>query len=185
MNKRSSGILVLVLLAITAILHSLVWYEIADIPYGVLSVSRWAFVFALCLYAWFRKTLTAWILVSMVAGVLIGYEFPPFSQTLVFLRQIFLNLVKVIVAPLLFSTLVVGIAGHSNLKQVGRLGWKSILYFEIVTTLALVIGLIAINVSKAGMGIEAPPELRGLPPSTEKVLQQKVINIMDRAGVSV
>ena len=68
-----------------------------------------------------------------------------------------MRLVKTIIAPILFSTLVVGIAGHSDLKQVGRMGWKSIVYFEVVTTIALIIGLIAINISQAGVGIHIPP----------------------------
>ncbi|MDQ2655920.1 MAG: dicarboxylate/amino acid:cation symporter, partial [Bacteroidota bacterium] len=65
-------------------------------------------------------------------------------------------LIKTIIAPILFATLVVGIAGHSNLKQVGRMGWKSIVYFELVTTVALVIGLVAINLTQAGVGITLP-----------------------------
>jgi len=68
-----------------------------------------------------------------------------------------LNLIKTIIAPLLFSTLVVGIAGHPNLRQVGRMGVKALLYFEIVTTMALLIGLAAINISQAGAGVTAPP----------------------------
>jgi proton glutamate symport protein len=75
--------------------------------------------------------------------------------------KVFLKLIKTIIAPLIFGTLVVGIAGHGNLKQVGRMGWKSILYFEVATTIALLIGLVAINISKAGVGIQ-------LPPTTEK-----------------
>ena len=114
---------------------------------------------------------------SMVLGVLIGYEYPAFSQNLVFLRQIFLNLVKAIVAPLLFSTLVVGIAGHSNLKQVGRLGWKSLLYFEIVTTIALIIGLIAINVSQAGVGIVKPEIMEKLPETKPLTWSEHIIDI--------
>jgi proton glutamate symport protein len=92
--------------------------------------------------------------------------------------------VKTIVAPLLFATLVVGIASHSNLKQVGRIGWKSLLYFEVVTTIALVIGLIFINLTKAGEGIVAPPSLQ-LPLSTEKAFQSKVLSILDSSGVDV
>ncbi len=79
-------------------------------------------------------------------------------------------MIKTIIAPILFSTLVVGIAGHSDLRQVGRMGWKSILYFEVVTTLALVTGLMAINISKAGVGIHIPPgfhqELPAIVPQT-------------------
>jgi proton glutamate symport protein len=93
----------------------------------------------------------------MVIGIEIGLDFPVFSQNLSVLSKIFLRLVKTIIAPILFATLVVGIAGHSNLKQVGRMGWKSILYFEVVTTIALIIGLIAINISQAGKGILLPP----------------------------
>ena len=114
---------------------------------------------------------------SMVLGIQVGYEHPAFSQNLAFLRQIFLNLVKAIVAPLLFSTLVVGIAGHSNLKQVGRLGWKSLLYFEIVTTIALIIGLIAINVSQAGVGIVKPEIMEKLPETRPLTWSEHIIDV--------
>ncbi|MBL7748184.1 MAG: cation:dicarboxylase symporter family transporter [Chitinophagaceae bacterium] len=177
MNKRNAGLLALALFTVVAILHVVDWYKIADIPEQILSGSRWAFVVSLGLYAWFKKSLTAWIMVSMVMGVLIGYEFPAFSQNLKFLRQIFLNSVKAIVAPLLFSTLVVGIAGHSNLKQVGRLGWKSLLYFEIVTTVALVIGLIAINISQAGVGIVQPEILEKLPETKALTWDEHIVDI--------
>jgi len=93
----------------------------------------------------------------MIIGIEIGLNFPHFAQNLSVLSKIFLRLIKTIIAPILFSTLVVGIAGHSNLKQVGRMGWKSILYFEVVTTLALLIGILAINITKAGAGIVLPP----------------------------
>jgi proton glutamate symport protein len=177
MNKRNTGLLALLLFTAATIFHVIDWYKVFAIPTILLSASRWAFVISLCLYAWYRKTLTAWILVSMVLGVLIGYDYPAFSQHLVFLRQIFLNLVKVIVAPLLFSTLVVGIAGHSNLKQVGRLGWKSILYFEIITTIALVIGLIAINLSQAGVGIVKPEVLEALPQTKPLTWDEHIVDI--------
>ncbi len=177
MNKRNAGLLGLLLFTVVSILHVLDWNNIADLPDTVLSVSRWAFVGSLIVYAWFKKSLTAWIMAAMVLGVLIGFEFPAFSQNLKFLRQIFLNLVKTIVAPLLFSTLVVGIAGHSNLKQVGRLGWKSILYFEVVTTIALVIGLIAINVSQAGVGIVQPEILEKLPETKALNWDEHIVDV--------
>ncbi len=72
--------------------------------------------------------------------------------------DMFLRLIKAIVAPLILATLVVGIAGHGDLKGVGRIGLKSLVYFEVVTTLALVIGLVAINVSRAGVGLVVPVE---------------------------
>ncbi len=176
MNQKTATLLSLVTLAITSILHVLNWNNVEINPV-VLSVSHWVFIAALCLYAWFKKSLTAWIMVSMVLGVMIGYEYPKFSQELKFLRQIFLNLVKAIVAPLLFSTLVVGIAGHSNLKQVGRLGWKSLLYFEVVTTIALIIGLIAINISQAGVGIIQPEILEKLPDTKPLLWDEHIVDI--------
>ena len=110
----------------------------------------------LVVYAFRRKSLTFWILISMLIGIEVGIDFPAFSQQLKVFSQIFLRAVKMIIAPLLFATLVYGIAGHSNLKQVGRMGWKSLLYFEIVTTLALFIGLGAIQFTGAGKGITPP-----------------------------
>ncbi|MEP7376580.1 MAG: cation:dicarboxylase symporter family transporter [Chitinophagaceae bacterium] len=177
MNNRKAGKLSLILFTIVTLLHVLKWYNIINVPDVVLSVSRWIFIASLGIYAWFKKSLTAWIMFSMVLGILIGFEYRAFSQNLLFLRQIFLNLVKAIVAPLLFSTLVVGIAGHSNLKQVGRLGWKSLLYFEIVTTIALAIGLMAINISQAGVGIVQPEILEKLPETKALTWSEHIVDI--------
>lgn len=99
-------------------------------------------------------SLTKWILISMVIGTLIGYFFPDASQQLRPLSTIFLRMIKSIIAPLIFATLVIGIAGHGDdMKRVGRLALKSIIYFEIVTTLALFIGLGAVNLTKPGVGV--------------------------------
>jgi proton glutamate symport protein len=114
---------------------------------------RWLAITAFIAIAFKRKSLTTWILVAMVAGAEIGHDWPSAAVQLRLLSLIFLNLIKTIIAPLLFSTLVVGIAGHSNLRQVGRMGVKALLYFEVVTTVALLIGLAAINISKAGVGV--------------------------------
>jgi len=119
-------------------------------------VIRWLVVFLLIVYGWRRKSLTIWILVAMVAGAEIGNDWPGVALNLRLLSLIFLNLIRTIIAPLLFSTLVVGIAGHSNLRQVGRMGIKALVYFEVVTTLALLIGLAAINISQAGAGMPMP-----------------------------
>ncbi len=141
---------------LATILHSIEYYTSFTLSHRLLVASRlitWAW---LVLYAIRKKSLTTWILLSMVIGVEIGLNFPEFAQNLSVLSKIFLRLVKTIIAPILFATLVVGIAGHSNLKQVGRMGWKSILYFEGVTTMALMVGLIAINLTQAGAGIVLP-----------------------------
>ena len=113
------------------------------------------------------KSLTVWILISIVAGAEFGFDLPEISKDIQFLSEIFLRLIKTIIAPLIFATLVNGIAGHNDLKLIGRLGWKSILYFEIVSTIALFIGLLAINISKAGVGLVLPAEA-GVAPAVVK-----------------
>jgi len=99
-----------------------------------------------------KLSLTQWIFVGMAAGLLIGWLAPEFAVDLRPFSTIFLRLIKSIVAPLIFATLVVGIAGHGDLKQVGRMGIKAIVYFEVVTTIALIIGLVVVNVVKPGVG---------------------------------
>ncbi|HKZ39305.1 MAG TPA: cation:dicarboxylase symporter family transporter [Chryseolinea sp.] len=156
MSQKRIIQIILALLAITTVLHLAQFYAGLSISHEALVASRWLTWFFVIIYALNKKSLTTWILVSMIIGVEIGLNFPDFAPNLQVLSKIFLRLIKTIIAPILFATLVVGIAGHSNLKQVGRMGWKSILYFEIVTTLALVIGIFAINITKAGEGIVLP-----------------------------
>jgi len=101
-----------------------------------------------------RIPLTSWIMISMVVGVLIGTFAPQFAVSLKPLSNVFLRMIRSIIVPLIFSTLVVGIAGHGDdMKRVGRLALKSIIYFEVVTTLALVIGLVAVNLVRPGEGV--------------------------------
>jgi len=108
-----------------------------------------------------RPSLTTWILIAIVVGGAFGYFFPDAATQLRVLSTIFIRLVRTIVAPLLFATLVVGIASHGDLKQVGRMGIKALVYFEVVTTLALLIGWAAITISRAGVGITLPPPAPG------------------------
>lgn len=103
--------------------------------------------------AWRRRSLTGWIFLGMLAGIELGVDAPHAALASRVLSEIFLRLVRVIVAPLIFGVLVTGIAGNADGKTVGRLGLKSLLYFEVLTTIALVIGLIAINISRAGVGL--------------------------------
>jgi proton glutamate symport protein len=156
LSKKRVIQIIFVLISISAVLHALHFYTAIELPDTVLIGSRWLALVFIIIFAFYKKSLTTWILVSMIIGIEIGLNFPVFAQNLSVLSQIFLRLIKTIIAPILFATLVVGIAGHSNLKQVGRMGWKSILYFEVVTTLALVIGILAINISRAGDGIVLP-----------------------------
>ncbi len=181
MNQRKAGLVSLLLFTVVAIIHFIHlegWVIFPDGFDTFLMALRWIFVASLVLFALYKKSLTTWILVAMAIGVEIGLDFPAFSQNLQFLSKIFLRLVKTIVAPLLFATLVVGIASHSNLKQVGRMGWKSLLYFEVVTTIALVIGLVFINITKAGVGIIVPESfLKELPEAKIKTWQDHIIDI--------
>jgi proton glutamate symport protein len=105
------------------------------------------------LAVWARRSLTAWIFVAMLAGVELGVDAPGVAVQSKVFSDIFLRLIRMIVAPLILGTLVTGIAGHGSLRQVGRIGVKSLVYFEVVTTLALLIGVAAINLTKAGVGL--------------------------------
>lgn len=100
-----------------------------------------------------KISLTAKIMIGLVVGLFIGWIAPEFGKSIYFLRDIFLNLIKSIIAPLIFSTIVVGVAGEGDIKKVGRMGLKALIYFEIVTTLALFIGLGAVNLIKPGNGV--------------------------------
>jgi len=102
---------------------------------------------------WYKPSLTTQILIGLVLGGLLGWISPDWGNKVYFLRDIFLNLIKSIIAPLVFSTLVVGIAGGGDLKKVGRMGVKALLYFEVVTTIALFIGLAVVNIVKPGSGV--------------------------------
>jgi len=100
-----------------------------------------------------RPSLSVWILIALIAGIAFGAVFPGPAKEFGLLGTIFLRLIKSIIAPLLFATLVVGIAGTGSIKTMGRIGGKAILYFEIVTTLALFIGLGAANLVRPGEGV--------------------------------
>jgi proton glutamate symport protein len=102
---------------------------------------------------WYRPSLTSQIFIGLILGGIIGYIRPDWGNAVYFLRDIFINLIKSIIAPLVFSTIVVGIAGGGALKKLGRMGAKALIYFEIVTTAALFIGLAIVNLTKPGVGV--------------------------------
>src|SRR5256884_4043764 len=102
---------------------------------------------------WYRPSLTTQIMIGLIVGVAVGWIRPEWGNNVYFLRDIFLNLIKSIIGPLVFSTLVVGIAGGGDLRKVGRMGVKALIYFEVVTTAALFIGLAVVNLAKPGIGV--------------------------------
>ena len=156
------------IISFTLILLVLKANNLVEIASPVLLTFRLLSIAGLLVYAFRKKSLTTWILVCMVAGAEFGYDVPMVAKKLQVFSDIFLRLIKTIIAPLLFSTLVVGIAGHADIKQIGRMGWKSLLYFEIVSTIALFIGLLAINIGKAGVGVVLPPSPDVAPITTIK-----------------
>jgi proton glutamate symport protein len=132
-------------------------------PYTVALVLRIVGVLGLLLFATLRRSLSIWMFVAMVVGAEFGFDAPKLAVQMRFLSDIFLRLIQCVVAPLIFAMLVVGIASHGDLKSVGRMGIKSLVYFEVVTTVALAIGLLAINISKAGVGMAFTPAGSQLP----------------------
>jgi proton glutamate symport protein len=134
--------------------------------------------------------LTAWIFAGMVAGVLLGVFAPSFARGLAPVSMVFLRLIKCILAPLIFGTLVYGIAGAGDLKQMGRIGLKAIVYFEVITTVALFIGLAAVNWLRPGAGqsLSARAPVQALPAQTlegvlEHIFPASVIDAMARGDV--
>src|SRR6476646_1844893 len=184
-NQGRFLIAFLALAGIACVLWAIAHYTGVGVhPYLSAGV-RWGAIVALCGYAFFRRSLTPWIFAGMLVGAEIGYDLTFASEAtrlhtaanLQVLSSIFLRLIKTIVAPLIFSTLVVGIAGHSNLKQVGRMGIKALVYFEVITTLALFIGLAAINISKAGVGVPQATSTAPLPTAQPEKASDIILKI--------
>ena len=153
MTKSRLPLLALIFWLIAGLLTFLVAKSLVALPPETAVAARWLALLLTAAAVAPRRSLTLWIVFSMLVGIELGHDAPGVAVNLKVLSDAFLRLVKTIIAPLVFATLVVGIAGHANLKQVGRMGLKALIYFEVVTTFALFIGLAAINLTKAGVGI--------------------------------
>lgn len=105
----------------------------------------------------YLKILYVQVIIGIIAGVFVGWLFPGFAPIAKLISETFINMIRMVIAPIIFFTIVSGIAGAGNMKKVGRVGVKALIYFEVVTTLALIIGLITANVVKPGAGVVAPP----------------------------
>jgi len=125
-----------------------------------------------------KISLTWRIMIGLVLGILLGALRPDWGVAVKPLSVLFLNLIKSIIAPLIFSTLVVGIAGTGDIKQVGRIGVKALIYFEVVTTFALVIGLLAVNLTKPGVGVSLAGIAR---PDDKAVLSERASKLAGEA----
>lgn len=139
---------------------------------------RWVGIALFVPVAFSRRSLLVWTFLAMLAGAVFGADSPHAAGQLKFLGDVFLRLIRMIVAPLIFGGIVTGIAGHGELKGVGRVAVKAIVFFELVTTIGLVIGLIAINLSQAGVGVALPAAAQTPLPSTHlEGWQQILLNI--------
>jgi proton glutamate symport protein len=179
MKQNRVGLITLLFITVAALLGVLKDFNIVDVPDTVMMSTRWLLAIELVVYALIRKNLTTWILVCMVLGIFVGIDYPHVAVALQPLSKGFIKLVKTIVGPILFGTLVYGIAGHSDLKQVGRMAWKSMLYFYFATTIALFIGLAAINLTQAGVGvnIENMPH-NELPKPVKDVVDESILSTL-------
>ena len=128
-----------------------------------------------------RSSLIFWTFLAMLAGVELGLDSPGISAQTHFLGDVFLRLIRMIVAPLLFATITTGIAAHSQLRGIGRVALKALIYFEVVTTLGLIVGALAMNISGAGWGITLPITQNAAAPGqtvqTVETWQQIVVNL--------
>lgn len=178
--SRLSG-LAIVLILVALVLTVLAANGLVALPPALPAAARWLALAALGAAFAPRRSLTLWIVLSMLVGIELGYDAPAVAVPLKVLSDAFLRLVKSIIAPLVFATLVVGIAGHANLKQVGRMGLKALVYFEVVTTFALFIGLAAINFTKAGVGVAqtniAAGEADALQPAAHQTAADIILHI--------
>src|SRR6202453_2889896 len=125
-------------------------------PAALATALRCAAIALLIPYALRRRSLLIWTFFAMLAGAELGVDAPQFAAQTHFLGEIFLRLIRMIVAPLIFGGIVTGIAGHNELRSVGRVAVKSLIFFEVVTTFGLILGAIAIDLTQAGAGVTLP-----------------------------
>jgi len=136
---------------------------------------RWAGFGLFVPFAVRRRSLLLWTFFAMLAGAELGVDAPQIATQTHFLGEIFLRLIRMIVAPLIFGGIVTGIAGHGELRGVGRVAIKAIVFFEVVTTLGLILGAIAINLSQAGVGVTLPAAIQAAVPIAHQAGWQEVL----------
>ncbi len=148
------------------------------VPAGLAAGLRWVAIALFVPFALRRRSLLAWTFFAMLAGAELGVDAPQLASQTHFLGEIFLRLIRMIVAPLIFGGIVTGIAGHNQLRGVGRVALKSLVFFEVVTTFGLILGAVAINLSQAGAGVTLPASTQAATPvARPEGWQQILLNI--------
>lgn len=144
------------------------------------AIVRWIGVGCFLVVSIRRPSLMAWTFLAMLAGLELGLDAPHVAAQVRLPGDLFLRLVRMIVAPLLFATITTGIAGHNELRSLGRVAIKALILFEVVTTLGLIIGVVAMNLSGAGLGVVIPVGLEGgapTPAQGPQSWQQIILNL--------
>ncbi len=175
MFKSKIALFTTIFITLAIITTLLYEFDIIAVSENFMIFVRWAVAIVLIINGLYKKNLTTWIITCMILGVFVGIDFPNVAVALQPLSKGFIKLVKTIVAPIIFATLVYGIAGHSDLKQVGRMAWKSMLYFFCATSCAIFIGLAVINITQAGSGINLqnmPQEELPAPKNVDTALEK-------------
>ncbi len=172
-------------LALRALILAALLLFVAGIVAGLLyphaefsALLRWTGLGLFLPFAVRRRSLLVWTFFAMLAGAELGVDAPQIAAQSHFLADIFLRLIRMIVAPLIFGGIVTGIAGHNELRGVGRVALKSIIFFEVVTTIGLILGAVAINFTQAGAGVTLPATVQAAVPAAHaEGWQQILLNI--------
>jgi proton glutamate symport protein len=170
---------------IRALVLAAVLLFVAGLVAGVLyphaefaAILRWTGLGLFVPFAARRRSLLIWTFFAMLAGAELGVDAPQIAVQSHFLADIFLRLIRMIVAPLIFGGIVTGIAGHNELRGVGRVAVKSIIFFEVVTTIGLILGAVAINLTQAGAGVTLPASIQAAVPAAHaEGWQQILLNV--------
>ena len=125
------------------------------------------------------KSLYAQVITAILIGIALGFFYPGIGTKMKPLGDAFIKLVKMMIAPVVFCTIVNGIAGMQNIKKAGRVGLKALIYFEVITTLALIIGLVVINILKPGTGMNVDPASLDANAVSSYVTQSKTTGVID------
>jgi proton glutamate symport protein len=155
-------------------------FAFAFVHESAISVTvRWIGIASCLVFAVRRPSLMTWTFLAMIAGVELGIDASHAAAQVRLPGDLFLRLIRMIVAPLLFATITTGIAGHNELKSVGRVAIKALVLFEVLTTLGLIIGVVAMNLSGAGWGVVVPAALEGAPAAAQapQTWQQIILNL--------